>query len=132
MDGARVPSLLGSIPGWGLAPQPPIWGAQEVQGIWDHSVMAYTRMGHLVGSCPCVGRGHPHCGVTQAELVCREYPRRTCCLLLLSSRSAFVAERAESVQKTRPGCVSYGCRTFPDHFLHPFPGASLLLALEGG
>lgn len=116
---------LGSIPGWGLAPQPPIWGAQGVQGIWGHSAMGFplacTCRGQPVGSCPCVAQGHPHCGVTQAELGCSEHPRRTGCLFLLSSRSAFVAAGAENIQKTHPGCVSYGCRPFPDRFLHSFP-----------
>lgn len=65
-------------------------------------------------------------GVTQAELGCGGCPPSTGCLLWLSFCPPSLAAGTENFQKLPPGCISYGCRTFPDPFLHPFPCASLL------
>lgn len=118
-----------------MAPQPSIWGAREGQETWDHSAIGFPL------ACPCrvccrarwaptphLGQGHPHCRVTWVEPAHGEHPRRKGCPLSLSSCPASVAVGAENFQKLHPGCVSDGCRTFPDSFL----GALLLLAPGGG
>lgn len=138
MDVTAVPFLLREHPGLGFGSAAShlgsTGGAENLGSLNDGFSTGTYMQGtsqSLVGSCPYVERGHPYCCVTRAEPGCGVCPRRTGCLLLLSSCSASVAVRAENFQKLCAGCVSYGCRTFPDPFLHPFPGASLLLVLRG-
>ena len=138
-DVTAVPSLLGEHPGLGFGSAAShlgsTGGAGNLGSLSDGFPTGTYMQGTLqspVGSHPCVGRGHPRCRAARAEPGCGGCPRRKGCLLSLSSCLASVADGAENFQKLYPGCVSYGCRTFPDPFLYPFPGASLLLAPGGG
>lgn len=135
-DVTTVSLLLGDHPSLGFGSAASHVGSTGGTGTWAHSAVAFPlRQGtlqHLVGSCPCVGWGHPHCHITWVLLGHRGCPRRTGCLLSLSFCPASVAVWAENFQKRHPGCISYGCRTFPDLFLYLVPDTLLLLARREG
>ena len=138
VDVTAVPFLLGEHPGLGFGSAAPCLGSTGGAGNpgrlsdrFSTGTLIQGTSQSPVGSCPLIGRGHPQCRVTWVEWRCRGSLRKTGCLLSLGSCSASVAVGAENFQKLRPGCICYGCRTFPDPFLYPFPSASLTLAPGG-